>query len=114
MSEASVKKKKATKAKKARRAKEKKVLEIKPHEQFQDLCSTCAATPHCIHRTPGYPVHYCEEYEYQAGVSPQVARSADVPEETMILKGLCVNCDNRDTCMHANTEVGVWHCEEYC
>lgn len=114
MSEASVKKKKATKAKKARRTKEKKVLEIKPHEQFQDLCSMCAATPHCIHRTAGYPVHHCEEHEVQAGVSPQMARSAEVPEETMTLKGLCVNCDNSDMCMHSCTEGGVWHCEEYC
>ncbi len=114
MSEASVKKKKATETKKARDSREKNVLEIKPREQSQDLCSTCAASPYCIHRTAGYPTHYCEEYEHQAGVCPQAAKPAQVPQDTKTQKGLCVNCENRETCMHANTECGVWHCEEYC
>ena len=28
-------------------------------------------------------------------------------------KGLCVNCDNRDTCAFPRSEAGVWFCEEY-
>jgi len=28
-------------------------------------------------------------------------------------KGLCSNCDNRQTCIYPKPESGVWHCEEY-
>jgi hypothetical protein len=29
-------------------------------------------------------------------------------------KGLCSNCENRNTCVNSRMEGGVWHCEEYC
>ena len=29
------------------------------------------------------------------------------------LKGLCVNCANRYTCLFPKSEGGVWHCQEY-
>lgn len=114
MSKASIRKRVPKKAKKAGRVKDQKILEIKPHEQHQDLCSTCAATPECIYPTAGYPVHHCEEFESQAGKSPQPVKLSQVPQETQTLQGLCVNCDNQKTCMHSCTEGGVWHCEEYC
>jgi hypothetical protein len=28
-------------------------------------------------------------------------------------KGLCINCENRETCNLQVPESGVWHCEEY-
>jgi len=28
-------------------------------------------------------------------------------------KGLCVNCDNRFTCLMSGQIGGVWYCEEY-
>ncbi len=30
------------------------------------------------------------------------------------MKGLCINCDNRASCLLPIVEGGVWHCEEYC
>jgi hypothetical protein len=29
------------------------------------------------------------------------------------LKGLCINCENRHTCVLPRPVEGVWHCEEY-
>lgn len=29
------------------------------------------------------------------------------------LKGLCINCEHRDTCTLPRPETGVWYCEEY-
>ena len=29
-------------------------------------------------------------------------------------KGLCRNCENRETCLLPKSEAGVMHCEEYC
>jgi len=33
--------------------------------------------------------------------------------EPEVYKGLCVNCENRETCRLAKSEGGIWHCEEY-
>jgi NADH-quinone oxidoreductase subunit E len=30
-----------------------------------------------------------------------------------LIKGLCVNCENRHTCEFMKPDGGVWHCEEY-
>ena len=33
-----------------------------------------------------------------------------IPGRTM---GLCINCENRKTCMLPSPTGGIWHCEEY-
>lgn len=30
-----------------------------------------------------------------------------------LVKGLCINCENRNTCKYIKPNGGVWHCEEY-
>lgn len=30
-----------------------------------------------------------------------------------LIKGLCINCENRNTCKYIKPDGGVWHCEEY-
>jgi hypothetical protein len=30
------------------------------------------------------------------------------------MKGLCLNCENRETCQYPISDGGVWHCDEYC
>jgi hypothetical protein len=30
-----------------------------------------------------------------------------------LVKGLCINCENRHTCEFIKPNGGVWHCEEY-
>ncbi len=46
--------------------------------------------------------------------APEVASwELDVQAIPSYHKGLCMNCDERETCMLPRPESGVWHCEEY-
>jgi hypothetical protein len=62
------------------------------------------------------PVVHCEEFEI-APVSGQQYKEAPLrstPSERQTrYRGLCLNCENRETCIYAGTEGGVWHCEMY-
>jgi hypothetical protein len=49
------------------------------------------------------------EDRYQSDRTNRPRREKDGME----LKGLCVNCANRYTCLFPKSEGGVWHCEEY-
>ncbi|KPL18822.1 MAG: hypothetical protein AMJ92_06255 [candidate division Zixibacteria bacterium SM23_81] len=106
--------------------KEKAIQEI---PENMGLCTTCNEAPNCAHaKNSKKPILFCEmfddshprmetavpEQSATAGETkkPQVA-SAPEKSETSKLKGLCVNCDNRETCTFPKPEGGVWHCEEY-
>ena len=110
MSEASTRKKAKRISKKDQQLEEKKVVELKQQSEFQDLCSTCGGAPECASRTPGYPVYYCEDYDYYDRITPKPVD----PPKAQVTQGLCVNCANRGDCSYSCTEGGVWHCEEYC
>ena len=79
------------------------------------LCATCAHSPTCLYlKQATRPITQCEEFRV---FSPQQqgdekAEAPSVPESSGD-KGLCVNCENRDTCTLPRPEGGVWHCEEY-
>ena len=86
------------------------------------LCANCNNRPTCVNfRARGYALQ-CNEHDAIDGqVAYREARQLDaaasyspgpVPE-TSDFKGLCVNCDRRLDCRLSNTEIGVWHCEEY-
>jgi len=85
------------------------------------LCATCTEAPHCAYaKNATRPVLYCEMFnegepkeqvESEQPVSPP--QSSEEREPISQLKGLCVNCDHRDTCTYPKPEGGVWHCEEY-
>ena len=104
----------ATKRRETESAAEKKT-------RYTGLCANCNNAEHCTYaQNARKPVMYCEMYD---GYSPEPAR-ADLSEvlrpdpselrpELPMSKGLCVNCANRDTCIYAKREGGVWHCEEY-
>ncbi len=86
------------------------------------LCSTCINSSSCVYRDArDRDAQYCEMFDAGNGSRP-------TPSTTLIttvkpgdrekagqtkLKGLCVNCENRDTCTLPKAESGVWHCEEY-
>ena len=97
----------------AARTKEENKVELKPRVAFQDLCSTCAAAPTCIHRTTGKPVYSCDDYENHPTVAAPVPSTARTDIKPVTLKGLCVDCKHRESCILAKTQGGVWHCEEY-
>lgn len=86
---------------------------------YRDLCSTCNNAGACSGRsTPEYPIFFCEEFDafvpvlvakLAAAVSPRPKRTLGTCERV----GLCMNCDNVETCTWPTPEGGVWHCEEY-
>ncbi|NLU19591.1 MAG: hypothetical protein GXW89_02695 [Phycisphaerae bacterium] len=86
---------------------------------FRDLCSNCDhAEEHARRGRPRRPVFFCEEFEVSGAVRiPEPVRVRPAPAEQAQdagrRLGLCVNCDNADTCRLPRPEGGVWHCEEY-
>ena len=89
------------------------------------LCSTCKHAPTCAYpRDPKRPVFNCEEFEIEVGepmklsgrdvMSAGSCPGADLDGDDFARhKGLCGNCDNRESCTFPRPEGGVWHCEEY-
>ncbi len=92
------------------------------------LCVNCRHLPTCVFSNREEGVQRCEEYEFDepgsrrvrsgpdAGAEPPGAAAADRPtaqEESEKLLGLCVNCENRRTCISRKQPGGVWHCGEY-
>lgn len=95
---------------------------IIPAEEYQGLCSTCENAADCVFRQSQKDVvQYCEEYtnvvakpaHHPKEESEPVGDNSSGEEERPQKKGLCMNCEKRDSCGYANSEVGIWHCEEY-
>ncbi|MFH1676037.1 MAG: hypothetical protein ABIC40_03345 [bacterium] len=89
--------------------------------EVSGLCVNCNAAENCMHlKNCTKPVLFCEDF-CESGPRTQtmfrkVASKPMPSEEREVstgLKGLCVNCDFRETCTHAQAEGGVWHCENY-
>ncbi len=95
---------------------------VAPIQLPTELCDTCSHADGCGWRKMNRgPVQFCEEFEVQAGEHwPPAPRDAapptDPPAQALVYampKGLCVNCDHRETCRLPRPESGVWHCQEY-
>jgi hypothetical protein len=91
---------------------------------YRGLCATCDCAPECTWRArdPDRPVFHCEEFQCGPGGACACAQPAptaalltrvDPPPQRGRDKGLCINCENRDTCAFRIPEGGVWRCEEY-
>jgi hypothetical protein len=92
---------------------------------FIGLCITCNNAEHCVYRKRrGTDAIYCEMFDdYTPPPAHGNGRAAapaivSTPESHSIvepegLKGLCINCANRNTCRLPRPKGGVWHCEEY-
>jgi len=99
---------------------------------YDDLCMTCVHRPTCTFQIyAGVPIWFCNEFDDSNGPddnlhsvktksTEEIARKSelrtpprqetDTPSE---LKGLCMNCEDRDICLLPKPEGGIWHCEEY-
>jgi len=86
------------------------------------LCATCEDAPTCIYAgNAEHPVLECEEFtHHRADAARRHARLelAVAPAETpapplQLSLGLCADCRNREGCIFADPEAGVWQCEEY-
>ncbi|HPQ71899.1 MAG TPA: hypothetical protein PKW95_22440 [bacterium] len=81
------------------------------------LCMNCDHLQDCMYLAEAvHPVTFCEMHEShshsESSSSIAESASADPKSEEQVL-GLCVNCDNRDTCTLPARKDGAWHCEEY-
>lgn len=92
------------------------------------ICITCNNRPECLSfqnsLRANRPIWNCEEFDdFVPGMKSDsanikkknsfnkpVCNNDIVPGRTM---GLCINCDNRKTCMLPSPTGGIWYCEEY-
>lgn len=89
------------------------------------ICSACVHEEECIYpRSRDQIVLNCGQFELCPPIAPLPPSRDQVELEELWkkssgdrpgteLKGLCSNCDERDTCIYAKPAGGVWHCEEY-
>ena len=86
------------------------------------ICSTCNHLEGCsIRRDWEGAIFFCEEFDDYlppSERSPSKGKKGGVSalseeHNTGKHKGLCVNCDLRETCALPKSEEGIWHCEEY-
>ncbi len=87
------------------------------------LCSTCNNNNDvaCGYRAlRGYDALFCELFDISPNGGDRDVGARLVAVEVIavgkktereIFKGLCINCENRETCGLAESEGGVWHCE---
>lgn len=90
---------------------------------YTGLCSTCNYAGECKNATNSTaPVIFCEEFDDFVEQKDEVAPEVTKPDDQMAkvadqalnaVKGLCVNCEHRDSCKFPIPESGVWFCEEY-
>ena len=88
------------------------------------LCFLCKIESTCTFpKDPERLGLYCEEFvpyesrpmkikDDKISSSPSEGRS-ESEEETSKYKGLCSNCEIRETCQFPKPIWGVWHCGEY-
>ena len=88
--------------------------------EYLGLCMTCNEAPNCAHRMrQKEPIWFCEQFDDYQPVSKIImltSPSKDLlnsKKKSVSIKGLCVNCDNLETCKLRKPEDGIWHCEEY-
>lgn len=96
--------------------------EIEPQQDtYTGLCINCSEAPNCRYRLAAVePIVFCEEYQCASGEPDKSAHNMYVfnaagneLDTSPLLRGLCVNCENKETCMLPKAEGGVWYCEEY-
>ena len=82
------------------------------------ICAACKYGDECVFMadSEGLILQY-EQFEpwFPAPEARQApARARKLPgKERNGYAGLCVNCENRETCTYPKPEGGVWRCEDY-
>ena len=93
-------------------------------QQSLGLCSTCVHVSACAFRIQaGQAVWQCNEFDSHTDHAAPLGDDRERPDEKpdvpdaseplQTVKGLCVNCEERDNCLRPRSPEGVWHCEEY-
>jgi hypothetical protein len=91
-------------------------------KRYLGLCSYCKSELNCMFiRDPKRPIFECEEFEEITYVSIRVPDQKNISSKNPSTredsphsyKGLCINCEERATCLYPKPEGGVWRCDEY-
>ena len=103
---------------------------MQPQSQPTNICQTCIYESECVHYQNSQiackPIWFCANFDNTTAL--QVAENEEIYLEERSsqsskpcievisgrMKGLCINCDNRASCLFPIVEGGIWHCEEYC
>ena len=94
----------------------KNVIENEVIVDEKSICTTCIHTGHCMYqRQNGGVINSCDEFEPMMTISRknEILPKDRIESIERKYKGLCANCENRNTCMFADSVSGIWHCEEY-
>lgn len=85
-------------------------------DSHRDLCCNCNNGPECGYGSSRRPVFFCEQFDAFVPPPPVSSRPSTEParpQKSTGRAGLCVNCENAETCTFSQAAGGVWHCEEY-
>ena len=97
------------------------------NKKYGGLCSTCNNAQTCgFLKNIKMQVWQCEEYDNSVAIKKKKAgKQVSQNNRSQVVlnnhnnqipgkyKGLCINCENRETCNHEKVEGGIWHCEDY-
>lgn len=98
--------------------------------QNKGICQTCIYVSECVHYQNSQiacePIWFCENFDNK-GTHQAAENEKNYSEERSFqsskpgieaipgrMRGLCLNCGDRASCLFTIVEGGVWHCEEYC
>ena len=77
------------------------------------LCDSCDHAPSCALKAhTSTPIVQCNEHR-ASGMTTRPLPGLGVAARVVIGRGLCPRCDHVASCINANLERGIWHCEDY-
>ena len=86
----------------------------------KSLCANCINRDDCTYLAgTSAPIHSCEMYDYGQTTKTRLVLlsppgyTVEPHSSQAPLLGLCINCDNRESCQFEKPAGGVWYCEEY-
>jgi hypothetical protein len=103
---------------------------MQPQAKSTSICQTCIHVSECAHfqecQNQGRAIYHCENFDDRPVLFVVEVESIDDREQRLNpakasiayikgrMKGLCLNCEQRDFCRYPVRDGGVWHCEDYC
>jgi hypothetical protein len=85
------------------------------------ICVNCIYAKDCVYlECIDKPIWYCNNYDsytkQEIKSKTCVSKSnnkSNIPPQSGVFEGICINCEHRITCVNAKTTGGIWHCNEY-
>jgi NADH:ubiquinone oxidoreductase subunit E len=100
-------------------------MELKYTAAQLGRCANCTRVVLCTSRKNWIgPIFDCEDFDDRRMAAPDLAVKSQssamdklidllAPGEAEIYKGICINCDYRESCGYRSSDQAVWYCEEY-